>query len=139
MESTQRYFFTSRDNGNLVWRIKTHNPLANSIDYIEVWRSPEVLSQLFDFVGSDEVEVNKGIKRSKSARNELREGLAEAGFTVHRFVDPNTNWPLISPLRATRLFRHFNKKFIGQENCIVNTPHNELLNPVDNFNPLANF
>jgi hypothetical protein len=132
-------FETSRDNGNLVWRVKTHNPYANSIDYIEVWRSPEVLSSLFDFDAKDEVEINKNTKRSITARNELREGLTKEGFVIHRFLDANTNWPLISPLQAIRLFRYFNKKFIGQENCIVNTPYNEELNPVEGFNPVANF
>lgn len=133
-------FETSRDNGNLVWRVKTHNPFANSIDYVEVWRSAEVLDKLFNFNNrKKEVVVNNTIKRTVEARNELREGLSSAGFCVHRYFDVNSNWPLISPMLAVRLFRHFQKKFIGQENCIVNTAFNEELNAVENFNPISKF
>jgi hypothetical protein len=35
--------------GNIVWRIKTGNPLNNSIDIIEVWRSTAILKNIFLF------------------------------------------------------------------------------------------
>jgi hypothetical protein len=45
--------------GNIVWRIKTTNPLNNSIDIIEVWRSRQHLDRLFSFTQGDTVEIEQ--------------------------------------------------------------------------------
>lgn len=123
-------FETSRDNGNLVWRVKVHNPVANSIDYVEVWRSPDVISSLFRYIKPNEaVKVTDGIVRTADDQKALRTGLYEAGFEVRRWRDAETNWPTVSPQVAMMWYRHFVKKHLAKDNCIINTKYNDELNP----------
>jgi hypothetical protein len=125
-------FETSRDNGNLVWRVKVHNPHANSIDYVEVWRSPEIIKSLFHYIKPGEaVKVTDGVVRTAEDQKTLRNGLYEAGFEVRRWRDTGTNWPTVTPQIAMTWYRHFVKKHFAQENCIINTKYNEELNPVN--------
>ena len=123
-------FETSRDNGNLVWRVKVHNPVAKSIDYVEVWRSPDVISSLFRYIKPNEaVKVTDGIVRTADDQKALRTGLYEAGFEVRRWRDAETNWPTVSPQVAMMWYRHFVKKHLAKDTCIINTKYNAELNP----------
>jgi hypothetical protein len=124
-------FETSRDNGNLIWRVKVHNPVANSIDYVEVWRSPEIISSMFRYIKEGEtVKVTDGVERTAEDQKTLRNGLYDAGFEVRRWRDAETNWPTVSPQVAMMWYRHFVKKHLNQDNCIINTKYNADLNPV---------
>ena len=121
---------TSRDNGNLVWRVKVHNPLANSIDYIEVWRSPEVLATSFGYITAGaELKVNNTTVRTAENQQTLRNGLYENGFEIQRWVDKNTNWPMVSPQLAMYWYWNFVKRHYRKDNCRVNTMWRLELNP----------
>jgi hypothetical protein len=124
-------FETNRDNGNLIWRVKVHNPIANSIDYVEVWRSPEIISSMFRYIKEGEqVKVTDGVVRTAEDQKKLRTGLYDAGFEVRRWRDSDTNWPRVSPQVAMMWYRHFVKKHLAKDNCIINTKYNAELNPV---------
>jgi hypothetical protein len=124
-------FETSRDNGNLVWRVKVHNPFANSIDYVEVWRSPEIISSMFRYIPEGEsIKVTDGVTRTSDDQKQLRSGLYNAGFEVRRWRDATTNWPKVSPQVAMMWYRHFVKKHLAKDNCIINTKYNAELNPL---------
>lgn len=124
-------FETSRDNGNLIWRVKVHNPIANSIDYVEVWRSPEIISSMFRYIKEGEaVKVTDGVVRTSGDQKTLRNGLYDAGFEVRRWRDSETNWPTVTPQVAMMWYRHFVKKHLAQDNCIINTKYNAELNPI---------
>ena len=124
-------FETNRDNGNLVWRVKVHNPHANSIDYVEVWRSPEIIKSMFHYIKPGEaVQVTDGVVRTNEDQTQLRKGLYEAGFEVRRWRDADTNWPTVTPQVAMMWYRHFVAKHQNQENCIINTKYRPELNPL---------
>jgi hypothetical protein len=123
-------FETSRDNGNLVWRVKVHNPLANSIDYVEVWRSQEILQSLFDPIADNsQVQVNETTVRTADNQRDLRTGLYNAGFEVRGMRGRVARWPAVSKLTAMGWYKHFVQKFHAKDNCIINTPYNVELNP----------
>jgi hypothetical protein len=133
-----KIFEESRDNGNLIWRVKAYNALANSIDYIEVWRSRDIIRETFG-ARKPKVEVSQtnddSIKAaSELARNpeeivKLRQGLAEAGFAPRVW----SVWPQVHPLRAMRWYQHFLKRWENQDRCVINTRYNKELNPWEPF------
>lgn len=45
--------------GNIVWRIKLTNTYSRTIDIVEVWRSKEILDNIFSFTDSDTVEIEQ--------------------------------------------------------------------------------
>ena len=45
--------------GNIVWRIKINNPFNNSVDVIEVWRSNEIIKNLFNFEKDNSIEIEQ--------------------------------------------------------------------------------
>lgn len=125
-------FETSRDNGNLIWRVKVHNPLANSIDYVEVWRSQEILQSLFNPIKPEgQVQVNDTTVRTAEDQRTLRMGLYEAGFEVRGMRGRVSRWPAVSKMTAMGWYRHFVQKFYAKDNCIINTPFNKDLNPLN--------
>jgi len=75
--------------GNIVWRIKTSNPFNNSIDIIEVWRSREIIQDLFDFERQDYVNIefatthNPAVSPAKSNLTQGGTGLKNgSGLTI---------------------------------------------------------
>jgi len=123
-------FETSRDNGNLVWRAKVHNPLANSIDYIEVWRNPEVLTSLFHHIQPDApVKVTDGIVRTAEDQVKLRTNLYKEGFEIRRWYDVDTDWPTVTPQLAMYWYWCFVKRHFAKDKCRINTRHRPELNP----------
>jgi hypothetical protein len=123
-------FETSRDNGDLVWRVKVHNPLANSIDYIEVWRNPDTISSLFHYIlPGDKVVIAKGIERTAEDQVTLRTNLYNEGFEIRRWYDEKTNWPTVTPQLAMLWYWTFVKRHFAKDNCRINTKHRPELNP----------
>lgn len=136
-----RIFEESRDNGNLVWRVKAYNALANSIDYIEVWRSPEIIRETFgarrpktpiqESVGEQDsaVKAASDLARAPEEIVKLRQGLAEAGFAPRVW----SIWPRVHPVRAMHWYQHFVKRWENQDKCVINTRYNKELNPWEPF------
>ena len=123
-------FETSRDNGNLVWRVKVHNPMADSIDYVEVWRSQEILQSLFSpKPDGGQVQVDENTVRTAEDQRVLRTGLYDAGFEVRGMRGRVARWPSVSKLTAMGWYKNFVQKFHAKENCIINTRYNIELNP----------
>lgn len=112
-------FFDSAENGDLVWRVKVGNPISRSIDYIEIWRSKEIVSKYF---GENPDEDRWEIENRKNFKAKLY----DKGFDIRELV----TYPLIS--KRTAMLRY--KDFIGQcerkENCIINTPWVRAMNPL---------
>lgn len=52
--------------GNIVWRIKLTNIYSNTIDIIEIWRSRELIEQLFTFSKNMPVEIEQAIVHNSS-------------------------------------------------------------------------
>ena len=121
-------FEESRDNGNLVWRVKVFNQFAQSIDIVEVWRSPLIIRQLFgDLKSSTDAET--GTVRTDAEKKELREGLYNSGFEVRSLRGRATLYPLVGPRMAIAWYKHFVQRYTDQDKCIINTPYNYELNP----------
>lgn len=136
-----KIFEESRDNGNLIWRVKVYNSYANSIDYVEIWRSREIIKQTFgariesdndlkDRPNSIEVlETPGNLSRTVKEIYNLRKGLDESGFEI-RIWD---NFPKVHPLLTMNWYHHFVGRFKLKDQCVINTPFNMELNPLDPF------
>lgn len=124
-------FEQSRDNGNLVWRVKAANPDNNSIDYIEVWRTKKIIHQTFGAkkgTGKNLKTEDIGdspLARPAEAIEELRQGLASSGFEPR----VNLDMPEVHPLTAMVWYKHFMKRAQQGEQCVINTSYNRDLNP----------
>lgn len=121
-------FETSRDNGNLVWRVKVFNQFANSIDIIEVWRSPLIIRQLFGDLKASATD-RLTCDRTDEEKQELRLGLYNAGFEVRSFRGSSTVYPLVGPVMAIGWYKHFVQRYMSKDKCIINTQYNSELNP----------
>lgn len=115
----------SGENGNLVWRVKVLNKYAQSIDYVEIWRSPLILKELWGVRSSENPNG-----RSAEDIETLRAGLYEAGFEIRTWQNDVTGWPLVSKLRAMGWYKHFIERFNAKDGCIINTPWKRELNPI---------
>jgi hypothetical protein len=117
-----KIFDKSLKNGDLVWRFKILNEESKSIDYIEVWRSREIINYYFD--RSKDVDISGDIwtadKREIFAKN-----LWDTGFDI-RIQEPYLS---ISKDNANLYYEKLRQKAAKQENCIINTPWNRALNP----------
>jgi hypothetical protein len=141
-------FEKSRDNGNLIWRVKVHNHLADTIDYIEMWRSKEIIKETFGWKRTEaEAEAepetddntnNKvpilGQSTSELARSpeeiiKLRKGLDEAGFEPRAWA----TFPTVHPLVAMRWYLYFVSRHKEGKQCVINTGYNKELNPWEPF------
>jgi len=76
--------------GNIVWRIKTANPFNNSVDIIEVWRSREIIENLFNFDKQEYVNIefatvkNSAVAPAKSDLSQGGTGLKNgSGLTIN--------------------------------------------------------
>lgn len=136
-------FETSRDNGNLVWRVKAYNPHSHSIDYVEVWRSRDIIKQTFgvrrrasdtaeELPDGEKIEESSSpLARSAEEIIKLRKGLDEAGFEPRVW----SHWPEVNPLVAMRWYQHFVQRWQLQDKCVINTRYNVELNPWREFLP----
>lgn len=116
-----RVFDESAANGNLVWRVKAYNSASQSIDYIEVWRSLDVLRNIFG--GTPKLE--SGDTWTQEEKERLGYGIWESGFEV-RHLRPFVS---ISKDRAIEYYWKFVERWRNKDNCIINTKWNEDLNP----------
>lgn len=118
-EAHNQIFFDSAKNGDLVWRIKVGNPSSKSIDYVEVWRSLEVLEQHF---GDNPTTPGWG----NEVRVDFHRSLFEAGFDVRSWIPYNS----ISKELAATYYKKFIEQYKNKDHCIINTQWNRDLNPL---------
>lgn len=141
--------------GNIVWRLKVVNKVNGSVDMIEVWRSREILNQLFN--GEVDVPIEQATIANpevRPARTELERGgtglSTGSGLTID---DPDTplvyelehQWQLarglsamgyeirylitdISPIQAIQVYHDLVN--LNSPDVTVNTGWNKNLNPV---------
>jgi hypothetical protein len=117
-------FHDSHKNGNLVWRLKVGNPISRSIDYIEIWRNADIITQYFS--PKPITQISENISWPKEERLNFNKELYDAGFDIRSWV-PYRN---ISKIHAMKTY----KKFIdlyesGSGNIIFNSWWKRELNP----------
>lgn len=117
-------FYDSAANGNLVWRVKIGNPKNQSIDYIEIWRSPEIAGKYFG--EAPEEKINKEVDWDTNARTTFNQNLYEAGFDIRSWRP----YQSISKELATEYYKEFVNQHKNKQQCIINTPWNKELNPL---------
>jgi hypothetical protein len=116
-------FFDSAKNGNLVWRVKVGNPVNKSIDYIEIWRSQEIVKSYFG--DSPTVAINNNITWTNNSRVSFLEQLRDKGFDIREW----TEFPTISKIQAMLYYKKFVDQWENKDRCIINTPWSRELNP----------
>jgi hypothetical protein len=116
-------FFDSAKNGNLVWRVKVGNPINKSIDYIEIWRSQEIVKSFFG--DSPTVTINDNITWTNDSRVSFLEQLRDKGFDIREW----TEFPTISKIQAMQYYKKFVDRWENKDSCIINTPWSRVLNP----------
>jgi hypothetical protein len=116
-------FFDSAKNGNLVWRVKVGNPINKSIDYIEIWRSQEIVKSFFG--DSPTVTINDNITWTNDSRVSFLEQLRDKGFDIREW----TEFPTISKIQAMQYYKKFVDQWENKDSCIINTPWSRVLNP----------
>lgn len=117
-----KIFDESAANGNLVWRVKSYNSISQSIDYIEVWRSTELLNNIFD----KNPVLSNGDSWTTEQKNQLGKGIYDSGFDV-RHLRPFAD---ISKKQAIEYYNAFVIRHKNKDNCIINTRYNSELNPL---------
>jgi hypothetical protein len=116
-------FFDSAKNGNLIWRVKMANKISQSIDYIEIWKTEEILTGYF---GDKDVRLDDNKIWKNDDRKKFAEHLYNTGFDI-RFWKP---YPLISKKCAMMAYKRFVECWKNRDGCIINTPWNRELNPL---------
>jgi hypothetical protein len=122
-DAHNQIFFDSAKNGNLVWRIKVGNPINKSIDYIEIWRSQDIVKSYFG--RSPTVAINNNITWTNNSRVSFLEQLRGKGFDIREW----TEFPTISKIQAMRYYKKFVDQWENKDRCIINTPWSRELNP----------
>lgn len=114
-------FDKSAQNGDLVYRIKVGNSIDKSIDYVEIWRSVDILEKYF---GAHDTQINNDLWQ-RDERKQFAKELFDRGFDIRAL------WPYrkISKIAALEGYRYFIDRFRNKENCIINTRWNRELNP----------
>ena len=115
-------FDESGINGNLVWRVKCLNEFSCSIDYVEVWRSPDIIKQLFDLTPT----LSNGQQWTDLDKQQLGQGIYDAGFEVRHLIPYRS----ISKRLAIEHYQQFVRRNQLKNNCIINTAWNSHLNPL---------
>jgi hypothetical protein len=117
-------FFDSAQNGNLIWRVKIGNPVEKSIDYIEIWRSQDIVKTYFG--NSPDVKINDDITWTNPNRTNFLNQLRDKGFEIREWDE----FPLISKKQAMLTYKDFVNLWYNKDKCIINTPWNKELNPL---------
>jgi len=123
-DAHNQIFFDSATNGNLVWRVKIGNPISRSIDYIEVWRSLDIVEQYFG--NTPTIKINNSTEWHEESRNSFHQQLFESGFDIRAWYPYNT----ISKELALVYYNKFVEQHKNKNQCIINTPWNKELNPL---------
>jgi hypothetical protein len=108
-------------NGDLVWRVKVYNNISFSIDYVEIWRSIDILKNIF----IEEPKLSQGQQWTNNEKNQLGQGIFDAGFEVRHLL-PYRN---ISKKSAIEYYWQFVDRWKNRDHCIINTRWNSELNP----------
>jgi len=116
-------FFNSAENGDLVWRVKIANKTSQSIDYIEIWRTRELLDRYF---GDQDTDINNDRIWTRDSRKSFAKNLYDTGFDI-RYWFP---YPLIGKKCAMNAYKHFVDRSKNRDGCIINTPWKRELNPL---------
>ena len=117
-------FIDSAQNGNLIWRVKIGNPVEKSIDYIEIWRSQDIVKTYFG--NSPDVKINDDITWTNPNRTNFLNQLRDKGFEIREWNE----FPLISKKQAMLTYKEFVNLWYNKDKCIINTPWNKELNPL---------
>jgi hypothetical protein len=112
-------FLKSQEDGNLVWRYKVLNSISRSIDYVEVWKSIDVIERYFN--RTHDVIVPTGEIWGAEPREQFAKELWNSGFDIRTWIPYNT----ISRDRA----EYYYNLIPSLGNCILNTKWNRNLNP----------
>jgi hypothetical protein len=118
-----KIFYDSAENGNLVWRVKVGNRLSKSIDYIEIWKSKNILTNYF---GNRDVDIDDQTTWKIETRKKFGEHLYDTGFDIRAWLP----YPLISKKLAMQTYVKFIDRYKNQDMCIINTPWKRELNPL---------
>lgn len=118
-----RIFFESAENGNLAWRVKVGNKISRSIDYIEVWKSKDILINYF---GMDDVQLDNTTVWKLDSKKQFGEHLYNAGFKIRHWVP----YPLMSKKMAADYYYKFLDMYRSKDMCIINTQWNREINPL---------
>ena len=116
------YMTISGQNGDLVWRIKTLNSINKSIDYVEVWRSKQAIHKI---IALKDILLPNGFLWRAEHKTNLGKGIGDVGFETRRL----TSIPGISRESAVKAYEHFVERWKNKDNCIINTPYRQNLNP----------
>jgi hypothetical protein len=112
-----KIFIDSGENGDLVWRVKIANLNDNSIDYIEVWKSIEILEKYF----------GTNLTWDGVSRRNFNEKLFNAGFDIKSW-EP---YPTISKKKAMSYYNQFFEDWNNKRSqLIINTFWKRALNPL---------
>jgi len=101
-------FDDSGKNGDLIWRVKVLNLLNDSIDYIEVWKSSDIIYSLLEDNSS----------WPGDSMNLLKQGIYDAGFSAQKWLP----FPTVSKDWAHSTYNIFLKMTRENKKCIINTP-----------------
>ena len=117
-----RIFELSAMNGDLVWRVKILNSLSKSIDYIEIWRTPDLINSYFNSSDSD-CTLPDGTRWTSTSKQNLSREVYNTGFITRSWDPPGS----ISRALALDYYKKFVAQSQRRENCIINTRFNQLL------------
>lgn len=117
-------FIDSAQNGNLIWRVKIGNPVDKSIDYIEIWRSQDIVKTYFG--NSPDVKINDEMSWTNPNRTNFLKQLRDKGFEIREWDE----FPLISKKQAMLTYKEFVNLWYNKDKCIINTPWNKEINPL---------
>jgi hypothetical protein len=115
-------FDDSGANGNLVWRVKVLNSISHSIDYIEIWRSVDIIKSIFDQTPT----LKSGHQWTEQEKISLGQGIYDSGFEVRHLLP----YRQISQQLALKYYQQFLEQNADKNNCIINTKYNSELNPI---------
>jgi hypothetical protein len=115
-EQHNKIFDLSGINGDLVWRVKVLNPVSQSIDYIEIWKSIDLINDYF-LLNEHNSILPDGSLWTREDKVNLDSGVFDTGFMVRNWIPHQT----ISRQQAMSYYKKFIQQAINKDNCIINT------------------
>lgn len=112
-----KIFDQSGINGDLVWRVKAFNRETQSIDYVEIWRSYDIVKKYFLLKEGESTTVPDGTEWSYEKSKHILNGIFDTGFIFR-------NWTPVEPIsrkHAMTAYRHFIDRAKNRDFCIINT------------------
>lgn len=115
-------FTLSEITGDLIWRVKVHNKITQSIDYVEVWKNKKVIIDYFFSNDNDSILPDNTTWTSKQ-KQELSKMVYDYGFIANS-MNPVFG---ISKKQAIQHYNNFVTQSVKQGNCIINTKFNQAM------------